>query len=253
MATGRVERPYRNVKSTQGAPPGASEKSERGAPPGAEVTSERAAPPGAGTSPADAELRDTTANPADTELRGATASSADAELRDAIMAGDRAAFTELFEQHAEKVWNHAYRLTGSWSEADELLSLVFLTAWRRRRQMTLVAGGALPWLYVVTGNVCRGERRRVARLAKALPRLLSRQDPDHAERVVERDAAAERLVRVLAAVDRLPRAQREAVQLCLLGGTSPEDAAELLGITVHSVQSRLSRARAQLTRSVPED
>ncbi|WP_305787894.1 RNA polymerase sigma factor [Symbioplanes lichenis] len=177
----------------------------------------------------------------------------DAALRDAILAGDRVAFTELYEQHGEKVWNYAYRLTGSWTEADELLSVVFLTAWRRRQDLRLVHGSALPWLYVVTGNVCRSERRRAARLFKALPRLLTREAPDHAERVVERDAASLRLTRVLAAVDQLPHALREAVQLCLLGGTPAEDAAQILGITVHSVQSRLSRARARLQRSVPEE
>ncbi|WP_310376517.1 RNA polymerase sigma factor [Catenuloplanes atrovinosus] len=178
---------------------------------------------------------------------------AEAELRDAILAGDRAAFTELYEQHAEKVWNYAYRLTGSWSQADDLLSVVFLTAWRRRRDLRLVGGSALPWLYVVTGNVCRRERRGMARFLKARLRLLTPAAPDHADRVVERDAAAARLAQVLAAVDRLPRALREAVQLCLLGGASAEDAAQILGITVHSVQSRLSRARARLHQSVPEE
>jgi RNA polymerase sigma factor (sigma-70 family) len=179
--------------------------------------------------------------------------AADPALPPAILRGEQAAFTELYEQHAEQVWNFAFRLTGSWAEADDLLSVVFLTAWRRRRDMRLVEGSALPWLYVVTTNVCRGERRRRARLRRALPRLLSRDAPDHAQRVVERDAAAGRLARVLAAVDDLPRAQREAVQLCLLGETRVEDAADILGITVHSVQSRLHRARARLQQAVTEE
>ena len=170
-----------------------------------------------------------------------------------MLAEDQAAFTKLYEQHAEQVWNFAYRLTGSWTEADELLSSVFLTAWRRRRDMRLVSGTALPWLYVVTTNVCRGERRRLARLFRAMPRLLVRDVPDHADRVAERDAAADRLAAVLAAVDELPRALRESVQLCLLGGVSVEDAAQILGITVHSVRSRLNRARARLHQTVTED
>ncbi|GAA1623868.1 RNA polymerase sigma factor [Actinoplanes couchii] len=167
--------------------------------------------------------------------------------------GDPEAFTALYERHAEAVWNFAYRLTGSWSEADDALSTVFLTAWRRRRDMRLVGGSALPWLYLVTRNVCRGEGRRLARLWRALPRLVRPDVPDHADRIADEDAAGQRLATVLAAIDRLPRAEREAVHLCLLGDTSVEDAAELLGLSPHSVRSRLYRARTRLQQNLPED
>jgi RNA polymerase sigma factor (sigma-70 family) len=181
------------------------------------------------------------------------ASASDEELRPLIAAGHHEAFTALYERHAEAVWNYAYRLTASWSEADDLLSVVFLTAWRRRRDLRLVRGSARPWLAVVTVNVCRGERRRLARLWRALPRMLGPDAPDHAERLAEHDAAGQRLRRVLAAVGRLPRAEREAVQLCLLGGTPVEDAAAMWGISPSSVHSRLARARTRLHDMVPED
>ncbi|WP_051570506.1 RNA polymerase sigma factor [Cryptosporangium arvum] len=58
---------------------------------------------------------------------------------------------------------------------------------------------------------------------------------------------------MLAAVDDLPRAQREAVQLFLLGETSVQDAAQILGISVHSVQSRLARARGRLNRMTAQE
>lgn len=177
----------------------------------------------------------------------------DEELWPHICAGHHGAFTVLYERHAEAVWNFAYRLTASWSEADDLLSVVFLTAWRRRRDMRLVHGSALPWLYVVATNVCRGERRRLARLFRAMPRLLAPDTPDHAERLAEHDAAERRLRRVLAAIHHLPRTEREAVQLCLLGGTPVEDAAAMWGISASSVHSRLTRARARLHRFVTED
>ncbi|WP_306204530.1 RNA polymerase sigma factor [Actinoplanes sp. RD1] len=181
------------------------------------------------------------------------ASLPDEALWPLITTGHHEAFTILYERHAEAVWNYAYRLTASWSDADDLLSVVFLTAWRRRRDLRLVHGSALPWLYVVTVNVCRGERRRLARLWRALPRLLGPDTPDHAERLVEQDTAGRRLRRVLAAVDRLPRAEREAVQLCLLGDTPVEDAAAMWGISPSSVHSRLTRARTRLHDLVPED
>ena len=54
----------------------------------------------------------------------------DAELWRLVAAGDHQAFTELFERHARAVWNHAYRLTASWSTADDLLAQAFLKVWR---------------------------------------------------------------------------------------------------------------------------
>jgi hypothetical protein len=46
------------------------------------------------------------------------------------------------------VWNHAYRLTGSWSLAEDMTSM---TA-SRRHELTLVRDSAQPWLYAVAGS-----------------------------------------------------------------------------------------------------
>lgn len=181
----------------------------------------------------------------------------DADLWNRVAAGGpeaHAAFTELFQRHAEAVWNYAYRLTASWSQADDLLSTAFLNAWRTRGRAVLARDSARPWLFTVTARLARDERRAVARRA-ALRQLLSRTpaEHDHADAVVEGDFAERRLRRVLAAVDRLPRAEREVVRLCLLGEVSTADAARLLGIAEASVRSRTSRARARLRELIKED
>jgi DNA-directed RNA polymerase specialized sigma24 family protein len=53
-------------------------------------------------------------------------------LRTRVRAGDMEAFGLLFEEHAGAVYNHAFRLTGNWSTAEEVVSLTFLEAWRAR-------------------------------------------------------------------------------------------------------------------------
>ncbi|RSM91916.1 RNA polymerase subunit sigma-70 [Kibdelosporangium aridum] len=171
----------------------------------------------------------------------------DAELWRLIAADDHQAFTDLFERHAQTVWNYAYKLTASWSAADDLLATTFMTAWRRRGEVRLVRDSALPWLYTVTANLCRGERRRLSRFLRLVPKLATTEStPDHAEKFAQDNATQARLRRVLAAIERLPPKEREAVQVCLLGGTSAADAAELFGISETSVRSRLSRARSRL-------
>ncbi|MEU4807287.1 RNA polymerase sigma factor [Actinosynnema sp. NPDC023587] len=161
--------------------------------------------------------------------------------------GDQAAFATLFDRHAEAVWNHCYRLTASWTTAEDLTSATFLTAWRRRAEITLVRDSALPWLYTVAGNLTRTEFRRLGRLRRALRRVPAPDVvPDHADRVISTVDDDRELRRVLAAVRTMPTAEREAVELCLLGELSTAEAAEVLGVAEVSVRSRISRARARL-------
>lgn len=171
----------------------------------------------------------------------------DVELLSLIGDGDHSAFAELFERHAQAVWNYAYRLTASWAEAEDVAGAVYLTLWRRRRDVRIVNDSARPWLLKVTNTLVRNERRRLARFLRALPRLASPEvGRDHAEDLSDRTASRTKLERVLQAVRRLPPAEREAVEYCALGQMRVPDAAALLGITEAAVRSRLSRARARL-------
>ncbi|HEU5472803.1 MAG TPA: RNA polymerase sigma factor [Actinophytocola sp.] len=175
------------------------------------------------------------------------AATSDGTLWTRAAGGDRSAFTELFERHAEAVWNHAYRLTGSWSRAEDLASATFLTAWRRRGSVTLVRDSALPWLYAVAANLARTEYRSSTRFLRAVRRLPAPDAvTDHADAVADRIDDENRLRAVLAAIRTLPKAERQAVELCLLGELSTADAAELLGVAEVSIRSRISRARARL-------
>lgn len=159
---------------------------------------------------------------------------------------DHGSFTALFERHAERVWNYAYRLTASWSTADDLLSATFLAAWRKRGDGVLVRESALPWLYTVAANLARTEWRAGRRRQRVLSLLTPTTVTDPAEDLADRSEAQDRLRRVVAAVERLPRSEREIAQLCLLGEMPVADAAALLGIAEASVRSRVSRARTKL-------
>lgn len=178
----------------------------------------------------------------------------DRELwRQAATSHDEHAFGELFERHVEAVWNHAYRLTGSWSRAEDLTSATFLTAWRKRADVHLIHDSARPWLFAVAANQARSEYRSSTRFLRAIRRVpLNEVVDDHADRVAGRIDDRRHLRTVLAAVARLPKSEREAVELCLVGGVSTADAAELLGVAEVTVRSRISRARARIRTLLEE-
>jgi RNA polymerase sigma-70 factor (ECF subfamily) len=184
------------------------------------------------------------------EGSGSTAERTDAEL---WTRGDEAAFGELYDRHAEAVWNHAYRLTASWSTAEDLTSSTFLTAWRRRHEVTLVRDSALPWLYTVAGNRAHGEFRRTTRFQRLLRRVpVDDTVRDHADQVATSLDDEHRLRAVLDAVARLPRSEREAVELVLIGELPVGEAAAVLGLAEASVRSRVSRARSRLRGALEE-
>ncbi|HEX5994782.1 MAG TPA: RNA polymerase sigma factor [Jiangellales bacterium] len=179
----------------------------------------------------------------------------DQDLLSAIAAGDQIAFGRLFDRYVRAVYNHAFRLTGSWTLAEDVTQSTFLVAWRRRDDARLVDGLALPWLLVVATNSTRTELRSVRRWLAARRRLPPDReaDVDPADDVVTRLDDERQMIKILAAVRRMPRAEREAVALCLWSGVPYSEAAIVLGISEVAVRSRVSRARARLARVVTDD
>ncbi|MFG1867815.1 RNA polymerase sigma factor [Micromonospora arborensis] len=179
----------------------------------------------------------------------------DQDLWSTIAAGDEVAFGRLFDRYARAVYNHVFRLTGSWTLAEDVTQSTFLVAWRRRGEAAaLVDGLVLPWLLVVATNTTRTEWRSARRWLAALRRLPPEREAgaDPAGDIVARLDDERQMTEILAVVRRLPRAEREAVALCLWSGVPYGEAATVLGISEGALRSRVSRARARLARLVSD-
>ncbi|MEV6512791.1 RNA polymerase sigma factor [Streptomyces sp. NPDC051642] len=170
-------------------------------------------------------------------------------LRKRIRAGDHDAFGELFDAYARSVYNHAFRLTGDWAQAEDIVSLTFLDAWRLRGKIDEEGGSLRPWLLGITTNVTRNTRRAARRHAAALSRLPRDEvERDFADEVAARLDGTAELALVRAALATLRRAEREVLALCVWSGLDYQSAADALGVPVGTVRSRLSRARAKLAK-----
>lgn len=189
--------------------------------------------------------------PADTER--VMDEPTDAALWQRAASGEKDAFGLLFERHARSVYNYCFRRTGDWSQAEELTAIVFLEAWRRRRDIQLEREDALPWLLGVATNLVRNLRRTHRRWRSAIDRLPRPSIADFEVDVDERLDDERRMQAVLRVVGRLPRADQDVLALCIWEGLSYEEAALALEIPVGTVRSRLSRARARLRELVPEN
>lgn len=133
--------------------------------------------------------------------------------------------------------------------ADEVVSEVFLVAWRR---LPDVPSPPLPWLLAVARNVLASQFRASARqrsMAAELAAWVREAElaaPDVAEEVSER-------VSVLAALAALPEADRELLTLVAWHGLTPAQAAQVTGCSRATYFVRLHRARRRLERAMNGD
>lgn len=194
---------------------------------------------------------DVVGNPTRTVGHERAVDSDDSVLWSRARAGDTEAFGALFERHSRTIYNYCFRRVGSWAVAEDLVSIVFLEAWRRVDK-PLASGKELPWLFGIATNVVRNRRRSERRYAAALSRV-SRpsSEPSFADDSDQRIDDEELMGRALAVLARLPRREQEVFALCAWSGLSYEDAATALRIPVGTVRSRLSRARARFRELEP--
>ena len=167
--------------------------------------------------------------------------------------GERAAFGELVTRYMQRSYYTALGLVGNHDDALDLSQEAFARAFRARATID-AKRPFFPWLYQIIRRLCfnhtRDQRSRRQKLEKAgswLADTTMGAQPLSPEKAVER---AELRDRVAAAIERLAEREREALVLREFEGLRYREIAELLGIPIGTVMSRLYRARRSLAREI---
>ena len=172
-------------------------------------------------------------------------------------AGDTAAFEALVSRHEARVYRLACRLTGSETDAQDVLQDAFLAAYRSLPSFRGAARFST-WLYRITTNTALMHRRaRRRRPTESLEEFLPQFDAygQHAPEVAELRAASQADARLdekllaeqmRAALGRLPDLYRDAFVLRDLEELETAEVAELLGVDAATVRQRVHRARLLL-------
>lgn len=162
-------------------------------------------------------------------------------------AGTESAFGLIYDRYKDTIYRAALARVANTNDAEDVVAIVFLEAWRKRADVRFVDGSLRPWLLVVMVNVTRNQQRSTRRyrrlLAKAPPADAT---PDHSNAFLDRMHAQDAAGAIGAAVGRLNGRDRQIVELCLVEELSMAAAATALDIPVGTVKSRLSRIRRRL-------
>ena len=180
----------------------------------------------------------------------------ESELIRRAQAGDSAAFGELVRRYMRRAYYAALGLVGSHDDALDLSQEAFVRAYEARHRID----PELPfftWLYQILRRLCfnfvrdRGLRRRKLEgaaewLAQEASQRIDEPDP---QRGAELSELRQRLRR---GIEALPDREREVLVLKEFEGLRYREIAELVGIPIGTVMSRLYTARRNLARAMED-
>lgn len=175
----------------------------------------------------------------------------DDELLEAVRArNDRRALETLLERHEPAIWRFGMKMCRDPEDAKDVLQETMLAAARTARDFR---GGSRvsTWLFAIARSFCIKKRRR-SKFAPDEPVSLEERS-EHAADVPATDAAPDEVaasrelgVAIDRALGELEPSQREVLLLRDVEGLSAPEVAEVLGLNVEAVKSRLHRARVAL-------
>ena len=182
----------------------------------------------------------------------ATANLCESELIRAAKAGDADAFDRLVEDHYRGVYNTAYRMLSTPSEAADATQATFVRVYEALGSFRGDASFST-WVYRITMNVCLDELRR----RKNRPFSLTEEDdegepggqrdmPDLSDEPAGRFEQRELQEIVHDAIGRLSDDFRTVLVLYDIRGLSYQEISAALEIPLGTVKSRLNRARQAL-------
>lgn len=166
---------------------------------------------------------------------------ADTEIVQQCLQGDRQSFRQLYRRYQQRVRSTLYQLCGS-SSVDDLVQEVFLRAWKGLPKWQQKAKFST-WLYRITLNVAADQRQQFARARTQIQKLArtvaSESDAPSLENLHYQDIVQRGLANL--SYDR-----RTVLVLHDLEEVPQKEVAQILGIPVGTVKSRLFHARAAL-------
>lgn len=158
------------------------------------------------------------------------------------LAGDQAAFAELFRHFAPRIKGFLMRSGTSEAQAEELVQEVMATVWRKAATFDPSRASLAAWIFTIARNRRIDLARRTMRPE---PEDLS-WGPDTAPDQADVLAFQQEAAALADAVGRLPETQRDLIERAFFGENTHNEIAEATGLPLGTVKSRIRLALEKL-------
>jgi RNA polymerase sigma-70 factor, ECF subfamily len=175
--------------------------------------------------------------------------SSDATLINRIAAGDKLAMQALFARHRTLVYRWLLRFVGNETNAEDLLSEVFLDVWRQADRFE-GRSSVSTWLISIARFKALSARRR--RTEAELDEKIETTVPDTGNDPEAALQAKNRGELLRQALTRLSLEHREIIDLVYYHDKSIDECAQILGIPAATVKTRMFYARKKLAELVKD-
>jgi RNA polymerase sigma-70 factor (ECF subfamily) len=180
----------------------------------------------------------------------------DSELVAAHLKGVPGAFSELYDRYRDRLVQFIWRKTGDRDRAEDLVQEAFIRVTRHLHRFDQNKKFST-WIYTICSNLAKNELRNRSRSPLVLfQKLTTHWEPDHRPLQFEDatgrpdDQYRKRYLQEIVeqTVEELPEHHKLVFRLRELEGKSYEEIADITGVNLGTVKSRLHRARVRLGR-----
>jgi RNA polymerase sigma factor (sigma-70 family) len=173
-----------------------------------------------------------------------------AQLWEAFRGGEARALAALFDSYYEALYHYGLKLTGDEELVKDCIQNLFQKLWRRREGLRTVQV-VKAYLFKALRRHLGDETKLLRQQVAVLPAYSDSFEVtySHEEFLIAQQVDAEQSARLLAALNRLSKRQREALYLKFFDGFSYERIAEVMSLNTQSVRNLVFNA-LQILRKV---
>lgn len=162
------------------------------------------------------------------------------------------AFDVLVARFKDPLLNFIYRYVGNQDDALDVLQDTFIRVYHKKHMYQTIAKFST-WIYTIAGNLAKSSLRRPYRRNTTSITQTGDRSEEYEMPLPDRDPMPDRLTdsafkaaRIQEALRQLPAVFREAVILRDIQDLAYEEIADIIGMPIGTVKSRINRGRAQL-------
>ena len=189
-------------------------------------------------------------------LGGPAAPSSDGRLADQaaltrMARGDHGALAELYDRNARMVFSLALRILQNRADAEDVVQDVFAQVWSQAGRYDTARGAVAAWMLMMARSRAIDRlRSRASRPETASEARVVEEMPDETARQDLQLLSAEQVENLQRALNELPAAQREALELAYYEGLTHAEIADRLSEPLGTVKTRIRQAVIKLRESL---